>query len=193
MAPALSKYNSPPKKRVRRGKGILTQSQAIWKLVRDEFSSFFFFSIFRIQFVTDRFDPFRGPGWCWWSARREAHCLYANWTTWPLYAFGHIWRHRWLGEDSPSEVSGAAVSLLRLSLCYWLLCSVAMSCLDVMYHQSYGAHYLPAAAYKATYYNHHQQQQQVRCSSLVFGVGSFFFFFNWGESIYSRSRVSWTT
>ncbi|KAL6100645.1 vgll3 [Pungitius sinensis] len=35
-----------------------------------------------------------------------------------------------------------------------------MSCLDVMYHQSYGAHYLPAAAYKATYYNHHQQQQQ---------------------------------
>ena len=38
----------------------------------------------------------------------------------------------------------------------------AMSCLDVMYHQSYGAHYLPAAAYKATYYNHHHQQQQVR-------------------------------
>ncbi|XP_069010647.1 transcription cofactor vestigial-like protein 3 isoform X2 [Embiotoca jacksoni] len=35
-----------------------------------------------------------------------------------------------------------------------------MSCLDVMYHQSYGAHYLPAAAYKATYYNHHHQQQQ---------------------------------
>ncbi|KAI3356127.1 hypothetical protein L3Q82_017384 [Scortum barcoo] len=35
-----------------------------------------------------------------------------------------------------------------------------MSCLDVMYHQSYGAHYLPAAAYKATYYNQHQQQQQ---------------------------------
>lgn len=44
-----------------------------------------------------------------------------------------------------------------------------MSCLDVMYHQSYGAHhYLPAtsaaaaaAAYKAAYYHHHQQQQQV--------------------------------
>ncbi|KAF7666778.1 hypothetical protein LDENG_00090870 [Lucifuga dentata] len=35
-----------------------------------------------------------------------------------------------------------------------------MSCLDVMYHQSYGAHYLPAAAYKATYYNHHQPQQK---------------------------------
>ncbi|XP_060910157.1 transcription cofactor vestigial-like protein 3 [Labrus mixtus] len=39
-----------------------------------------------------------------------------------------------------------------------------MSCLDVMYHQSYGAHYLPAAAYKATYYNHHHQQQQKRLS-----------------------------
>uniref|UniRef100_H3DG78 Vestigial like family member 3 n=1 Tax=Tetraodon nigroviridis TaxID=99883 RepID=H3DG78_TETNG len=39
-----------------------------------------------------------------------------------------------------------------------------MSCLDVMYHQSYGAHYLPAAAYKATCYNHHQQQQQRRLS-----------------------------
>ncbi|XP_030643159.1 transcription cofactor vestigial-like protein 3 [Chanos chanos] len=45
-----------------------------------------------------------------------------------------------------------------------------MSCLDVMYHQSYGAHhYLPAtsaaaaAAYKAAYY-HHQQQQQKRFS-----------------------------
>ncbi|XP_029967807.1 transcription cofactor vestigial-like protein 3 [Salarias fasciatus] len=37
-----------------------------------------------------------------------------------------------------------------------------MSCLDVMYHQGYGAHYLPAAAYKATYYNHHHQQQQQR-------------------------------
>ncbi|KAK2905307.1 hypothetical protein Q8A67_007106 [Cirrhinus molitorella] len=43
-----------------------------------------------------------------------------------------------------------------------------MSCLDVMYHQSYGAHhYLPAtsaaaaaAAYKAAYYHHQQQQQQ---------------------------------
>ncbi|XP_034042926.1 transcription cofactor vestigial-like protein 3 [Thalassophryne amazonica] len=34
-----------------------------------------------------------------------------------------------------------------------------MSCLDVMYHQSYGAHYLPAAAYKATYYNHQQQKK----------------------------------
>ncbi|KAM3607394.1 uncharacterized protein V6R79_007040 [Siganus canaliculatus] len=36
-----------------------------------------------------------------------------------------------------------------------------MSCLDVMYHQSYGAHYLPAAAYKATYYNHQQQQRRL--------------------------------
>ncbi|KAJ0005879.1 hypothetical protein NQD34_015773 [Periophthalmus magnuspinnatus] len=36
-----------------------------------------------------------------------------------------------------------------------------MSCLDVMYHQSYGAHYLPAAAYKATYYNHQQQQRKL--------------------------------
>lgn len=47
-------------------------------------------------------------------------------------------------------------------------CPVAMSCLDVMYHQSYGAHYLPAAAYKATYYNHHHQQQQVRRASRTF-------------------------
>lgn len=39
-----------------------------------------------------------------------------------------------------------------------------MSCLDVMYHQSYGAHYLPAAAYKATCYNYHHQQQQRRLS-----------------------------
>uniref|UniRef100_A0A8D3A626 Vestigial like family member 3 n=1 Tax=Scophthalmus maximus TaxID=52904 RepID=A0A8D3A626_SCOMX len=39
-----------------------------------------------------------------------------------------------------------------------------MSCLDVMYHQSYGAHYLPTAAYKATYYNHHHQQQQRKLS-----------------------------
>ncbi|XP_029386762.1 transcription cofactor vestigial-like protein 3 [Echeneis naucrates] len=39
-----------------------------------------------------------------------------------------------------------------------------MSCLDVMYHQSYGAHYLPAAAYKATYYNPHHQQQQRKLS-----------------------------
>ncbi|XP_051937653.1 transcription cofactor vestigial-like protein 3 [Hippocampus zosterae] len=35
-----------------------------------------------------------------------------------------------------------------------------MSCLDVMYHQSYGAHFLPAEAYKSTYCNHHYQQQQ---------------------------------
>uniref|UniRef100_A0A4W4EJ81 Vestigial-like family member 3 n=1 Tax=Electrophorus electricus TaxID=8005 RepID=A0A4W4EJ81_ELEEL len=39
-----------------------------------------------------------------------------------------------------------------------------MSCLDVMYHQNYGAHhYLPAtpaaaAAYKAAYYHHHHRQ-----------------------------------
>ncbi|XP_028248943.1 transcription cofactor vestigial-like protein 3 [Parambassis ranga] len=39
-----------------------------------------------------------------------------------------------------------------------------MSCLDVMYHQSYGAHYLPATAYKATHYNHHHQQQQKKLS-----------------------------
>lgn len=39
-----------------------------------------------------------------------------------------------------------------------------MSCLDVMYHQGYGAHYLPAAAYKASYYNHHHQQQQRKLS-----------------------------
>ncbi|XP_070979181.1 transcription cofactor vestigial-like protein 3 [Oncorhynchus clarkii lewisi] len=41
-----------------------------------------------------------------------------------------------------------------------------MSCLDVMFYQSYGAHYLPAssaaaaAAYKAAYYHHQQHQQQ---------------------------------
>uniref|UniRef100_A0A8C7XFE0 Vestigial-like family member 3 n=1 Tax=Oryzias sinensis TaxID=183150 RepID=A0A8C7XFE0_9TELE len=35
-----------------------------------------------------------------------------------------------------------------------------MSCLDVMFHQNYGAHYFPAAAYKTTYHNHHPQQQQ---------------------------------
>ncbi|XP_032888503.1 transcription cofactor vestigial-like protein 3 isoform X3 [Amblyraja radiata] len=39
-----------------------------------------------------------------------------------------------------------------------------MSCLDVMYHKSYGAHqYLPsaaAAAYTAAYYHHHHSQQQ---------------------------------
>ncbi|KAG9271412.1 transcription cofactor vestigial-like protein 3 [Astyanax mexicanus] len=51
-----------------------------------------------------------------------------------------------------------------------------MSCLDVMYHQNYGAHhYLPAtsvaaaAAYKAAYYHHHhhhhQQQQQKKFSA----------------------------
>ncbi|XP_069748439.1 transcription cofactor vestigial-like protein 3 isoform X2 [Narcine bancroftii] len=40
-----------------------------------------------------------------------------------------------------------------------------MSCLDVMYHQSYGAHqYLPtaaAAAYTAAYYHHHHSQQKL--------------------------------
>nr|XP_029500186.1 transcription cofactor vestigial-like protein 3 [Oncorhynchus nerka] len=39
-----------------------------------------------------------------------------------------------------------------------------MSCLDVMFHQSYGGHYLPAssaaAAYKAAYYHHQHQQQK---------------------------------
>lgn len=30
-----------------------------------------------------------------------------------------------------------------------------------MYHQSYGAHYLPTAAYKTTYYNHQQQQRKL--------------------------------
>ncbi|XP_059417134.1 transcription cofactor vestigial-like protein 3 isoform X4 [Carassius carassius] len=47
-----------------------------------------------------------------------------------------------------------------------------MSCLDVMYHQSYGAHhYLPAtsaaaaaAAYKAAYYQQQHQQQQQKFS-----------------------------
>lgn len=62
---------------------------------------------------------------------------------------------------------GELLSALFLLSCDFLHLSkvigfLAMSCLDVMYHQSYGAHYLPAAAYKATYYNHHQQQQQVR-------------------------------
>ncbi|CAL8321002.1 unnamed protein product [Merluccius merluccius] len=43
-----------------------------------------------------------------------------------------------------------------------------MSCLDVMYHQSYGAHYLPAsqvaaaAAYKAAYYGHHHHHHHQR-------------------------------
>lgn len=33
------------------------------------FTIFFFFSFFfGIQFVTNRFDPLRGPGRCWWSA-----------------------------------------------------------------------------------------------------------------------------
>ncbi|KAL7865687.1 hypothetical protein SRHO_G00109340 [Serrasalmus rhombeus] len=47
-----------------------------------------------------------------------------------------------------------------------------MSCLDVMYHQNYGAHhYLPAtsvaaaAAYKAAYYHHHHHQQQKKFST----------------------------
>ncbi|KAJ8350011.1 hypothetical protein SKAU_G00251410 [Synaphobranchus kaupii] len=48
----------------------------------------------------------------------------------------------------------------------------AMSRLDVMYHQSYGAHrYLPATsaaaaavAYKAAYFHHQQQQQRKLCS-----------------------------
>lgn len=91
--------------------------------------------------------------------------MYANWTTWPLYAFGHIWRQRRLGGYSPSEASGAeSRPRLRCVCLITPLCSVAMSCLDVMYHQSYGAHYLPTAAYKATYYNHHHQQQQRRLS-----------------------------
>ena len=129
--------------------------------------SFFFpsssFSLGYSEFVSLRFDPLCGPGWCWRSAQREAHCVYANWTTWPLYAFGHIWRQRRLGGYSPSEASGAESRPRPRCVCLITpLCSVAMSCLDVMYHQSYGAHYLPAAAYKATYYNHHHQQQQVR-------------------------------
>ncbi|KAF7215075.1 transcript variant X2 [Nothobranchius furzeri] len=44
-----------------------------------------------------------------------------------------------------------------------LIRSIAMSCLEVMYHQSYGAHHLPAAAYKATYYS--QQQQRLSAYS----------------------------
>lgn len=70
---------------------------------------------------------------------------------------------------SQGESPSVACVCLSLSILFSLaLFSVAMSCLDVMYHQSYGAHYLPAAAYKATYYNHHHQQQQVRYSSLKF-------------------------
>ncbi|KAM9851149.1 LOW QUALITY PROTEIN: transcription cofactor vestigial-like protein 3 [Aulostomus maculatus] len=79
------------------------------------------------------------------------------------------------GSEDPASLKFEAESLYQLwcaflsssssssdSLFFFLffLWSVAMSCLDVMYHQSYGAHYLPAEAYKATYYNHHQQQQQ---------------------------------
>ncbi|KAL4635693.1 transcription cofactor vestigial-like protein 3 [Arapaima gigas] len=41
-----------------------------------------------------------------------------------------------------------------------------MSCLDVMYHQTYGAHhYLPAAAYRAACLHRHQQQKKVGTSS----------------------------
>ncbi|XP_055072054.2 transcription cofactor vestigial-like protein 3 [Misgurnus anguillicaudatus] len=53
-----------------------------------------------------------------------------------------------------------------------------MSCLDVMYHQSYGAHhYLPAtsaaaAAYKAAYYHHHHHQQQQHQQQKKFGAYS---------------------
>jgi hypothetical protein len=55
-----------------------------------------------------------------------------------------------------------------------------MSCLDVMFYQSYGAHYLPAssaaaaAAYKAAYYHHQQHQQQVgiqtHCTKIVCNI-----------------------
>uniref|UniRef100_A0A673FXC0 Vestigial-like family member 3 n=1 Tax=Sinocyclocheilus rhinocerous TaxID=307959 RepID=A0A673FXC0_9TELE len=50
-----------------------------------------------------------------------------------------------------------------------------MSCLDVMYHQSYGAHhYLPAtsaaAAYKAAYYHHQQQQHQQKRKFCIFAL-----------------------
>uniref|UniRef100_H3B0Z3 Vestigial like family member 3 n=1 Tax=Latimeria chalumnae TaxID=7897 RepID=H3B0Z3_LATCH len=43
-----------------------------------------------------------------------------------------------------------------------------MSCLDVMYHQAYGAHqYLPtsAAAYTAAYYHHHHHNQQKKLAA----------------------------
>ena len=74
------------------------------------------------------FDPFCGPGWCWWSAQRVAHCLYANWTTWLLYAFGHIWRHRRLWGYSPSEVSSGVDSGVALGSCCWR-CSLRVSLL----------------------------------------------------------------
>lgn len=59
-----------------------------------------------------------------------------------------------------------------------------MSCLDVMFYQSYGAHYVPAssaaaaAAYNAAYYHHHQHQQQVgvqtHCTKIVCNICLFF-------------------
>lgn len=106
--------------------------------------------------------PFVARGVSGAVAQREAHCL----TAWPLYAFGHIWRHRQLRGYNPCELAGVTEPPPTGS--YWTPCLVTMSCLDVMYHQSYGAHYLPAAAYKATCYNYHHQQQQVRHSSSFF-------------------------
>lgn len=105
MAPALSKYNSPPKQKEREGGKEYSPNQERSENLSEK-SCFFLLFLGYSVFVSDRFDPFCGPGWCWWSAQREAHCLYANWTAWPLYAFGHIWRHRWLGGYSPSEVPG---------------------------------------------------------------------------------------
>lgn len=146
------------------GTVILIQSEAVWKLVRDEF--FFFLSVFRIQFVTYRFDPSSWPRVV--LVERAAGgalsvcklddmaivCVWAYMEAPVAKSVQPVWSLR----------SGRVVraSLLRRSLSFCPLRSVAMSCLDVMYHQSYGAHYLPAAAYKATYYNHHHQQQQVR-------------------------------
>ncbi|XP_007557192.1 transcription cofactor vestigial-like protein 3 [Poecilia formosa] len=89
---------------------------------------------------------------------------------------GHCMRLGIYGAAAGSEDTarlksqGELFSALFLLSCDFLYLSkvigfLAMSCLDVMYHQSYGAHYLPAAAYKATYYNHHQQQQQRKLSA----------------------------
>ncbi|KAM4731498.1 transcription cofactor vestigial-like protein 3 [Anableps anableps] len=91
---------------------------------------------------------------------RHGHCMRMG-----IYGAAAGW------EDTARLTSqGELLSAFFLLSCDFLYLSkvigfLAMSCLDVMYHQSYGAHYLPAAAYKATYYNHHQQQQQRKLSA----------------------------
>lgn len=160
MATALSKYNSPSKQKERkRQNGILTRSKAIWEVVRKEFSRVYcecytvFISLPRVVLVER-------------TAGRRIVCMQTG-------RHGHCMRLGIYGAAAGSEDTACLKSqgelptaLLLLSCDFLYLSKVigflAMSCLDVMYHQSYGAHYLPAAAYKATYYNHHQQQQQVR-------------------------------